>query len=532
DAQSIPRSVGAAGEVLAQLAWPFIPSRIVFHAGDLDGNPGYEIAAGADGDPGEHDNFVWILVEQGGVWRTNSVPVGPRAITSLAGGCVGADTPVLFCGYRDPVEGGGILRLVQSNGAWRAHAVLRASSTAAFVLGELRGQDRLAAILSTTGSVPFALHAVYPVAEGWTSQVMRATASSNGIGLVIRDAPAATTYSNAVVRKLDGGLMEIVKSDPYYIDRDHLRLELLFERGTGDSSDRARDVSVAGGSLTADRTGQASQAYHFGGADYLRIANARELGFDMERENFSLALWVRADAVGDGGDLIFREPAFAYEGFPYRLRVDAARRVVFEQFDLSRTNAVVAGTALVPGQWHHLAVVISAGVVELWQDGVLLATGELHLASPNQGAVVVGRGFEGAMDDVRIFNKPLTPVELDELGLRTHRVRTVAHDGESRLAELVAGMLARTGPVACAAAPAKVYRYVGGSPPPTNYTWASTHATIQSAVNAAGSNDWILVDSGAYAPISIGKPLFLRSLNGRDATIIDASNTPRAVHMS
>ena len=71
---------------------------------------------------------------------------------------------------------------------------------------------------------------------------------------------------------------------------------------------------------------------------------------------------------------------------------------------------------------------------------------------------------------------------------------------------------------------AAAVRYVdvnstNATPPYTN--WATAAVTIQDSVDATVAGDEIVVTNGVYAPVTVDKPLALRSVNGPDVTVID-----------
>ncbi len=68
------------------------------------------------------------------------------------------------------------------------------------------------------------------------------------------------------------------------------------------------------------------------------------------------------------------------------------------------------------------------------------------------------------------------------------------------------------------------------TPPYTN--WATAATDIQSAVNAAGAGDEILVTNGTYAPVGVGTPLMLQSVNGPDLTVIDGGGASGCLYLA
>jgi len=68
------------------------------------------------------------------------------------------------------------------------------------------------------------------------------------------------------------------------------------------------------------------------------------------------------------------------------------------------------------------------------------------------------------------------------------------------------------------------------TPPYTNWTTAAT--SIQYAVNAAAAGDEVVVTNGTYhGPVSIG-PIVVRSVNGPQATTIDAGKVGRCARLA
>ena len=67
-------------------------------------------------------------------------------------------------------------------------------------------------------------------------------------------------------------------------------------------------------------------------------------------------------------------------------------------------------------------------------------------------------------------------------------------------------------------------------PPFTNWVTAATN--FQQAVNAAAAGDEVVVTNGVYGAVNVDKPLLLRSVNGPQATIIDAVRQSRCAYLA
>jgi hypothetical protein len=67
-------------------------------------------------------------------------------------------------------------------------------------------------------------------------------------------------------------------------------------------------------------------------------------------------------------------------------------------------------------------------------------------------------------------------------------------------------------------------------PPFTNWVTAATN--FQQAVNAAAAGDEVVVTNGVYGAVNVDKPLFLRSVNGPQTTIIDAVRQSRCAYLA
>lgn len=70
------------------------------------------------------------------------------------------------------------------------------------------------------------------------------------------------------------------------------------------------------------------------------------------------------------------------------------------------------------------------------------------------------------------------------------------------------------------------------NPTPPYTTWATAAREIQDAVDAAAAGDEVVTTNGIYRPVSVDKPLNLRSVNGSQFTIIDARGSSRCAFLA
>ncbi len=86
------------------------------------------------------------------------------------------------------------------------------------------------------------------------------------------------------------------------------------------------------------------------------------------------------------------------------------------------------------GTWHHLLGVVNQNSIEIWVDGILRSTGSLSATNPDLttttdlglGYNVYGNSnyFTGSLDEVRIYNRILSPYEIDSLSTEKYTFKT------------------------------------------------------------------------------------------------------------
>ena len=69
--------------------------------------------------------------------------------------------------------------------------------------------------------------------------------------------------------------------------------------------------------------------------------------------------------------------------------------------------------------WHHLVVTVDeSNTVKLYRDGILrneITNAVLDIGSTALNVYTLGQGFQGYLDDLRVYNSTLNPTEISQL---------------------------------------------------------------------------------------------------------------------
>lgn len=104
---------------------------------------------------------------------------------------------------------------------------------------------------------------------------------------------------------------------------------------------------------------------------------------------------------------------------PYRILLEPNYKVVFERDNL--IQQVRVSGSITPDSLHHLTVMKTGSEMRLYVDAVLAQSGsdvQIAKGCSNKGPLTIGnlytldRGFDGVIDNVKIYNKALTPADI------------------------------------------------------------------------------------------------------------------------
>lgn len=196
--------------------------------------------------------------------------------------------------------------------------------------------------------------------------------------------------------------------------RQGLVLRYACDGNAQDGSGNGNDGLVRGATVTADRFGRMAGAFRFDGKDY--IVTRSEVPVSDE---YSISLWVRPD-VGSAGVILYRGNMDSCWYDPY---VTVAADVLVAAVSGCEGRGRIGEAPLVAGKWHHLALVIITDTQRLYLDGQEVAVARHARAGAPVPLYIGGTGlgegyfygFEGAIDDVAVYDRPLSAVEIQAL---------------------------------------------------------------------------------------------------------------------
>ena len=214
----------------------------------------------------------------------------------------------------------------------------------------------------------------------------------------------------------------------------------------------------ADGNVLRDCSGQGNHGALLGGAAFMRGAKGKALRLDgvddlVEVKNakaldfsdatFTVAAWINVYRLGVGQQMIVGKNVYALNHREWGLMLDADDKPTL-YFHHGGWKTVKAATTPTPGTWCHLAVSIERGRARIFVNGAKEGEAALGTSLPGTPAPLSIGGqrnhgtpmqfFFGAIDEVRLYSKPLSDQEVKALTFPVHDKHQVPKDTVERFA--------------------------------------------------------------------------------------------------
>ncbi|TGO02515.1 hypothetical protein PN36_23840 [Candidatus Thiomargarita nelsonii] len=201
-----------------------------------------------------------------------------------------------------------------------------------------------------------------------------------------------------------------------------------FDGNANDESGNGNDGTVHEATLTTDRVGNANSAYSFDGFNDYISANP----INILKSN-TITAWVNVTALDDDPDNVIIENSDLsgiadYGIYALHLPDEPGNyNVYYFLRDINGNGYYIkSGIYLSVGSWHFISAVYDGNTALLSIDGQVVVSSPLNI-NLRQNAVVfgiaddyVGAGhsdanFNGAIDEIRIYNRALSDSEIQQL---------------------------------------------------------------------------------------------------------------------
>jgi hypothetical protein len=206
-----------------------------------------------------------------------------------------------------------------------------------------------------------------------------------------------------------------------------------FNSGNANDEIGSNNGTVTGAILTSDRFGNANMAYEFDGVnDFINFGTDASI----KPVTGTVSVWAKMIAVSNTGSGYLHNPIFLsknlghndtyYEACGIGIRTtDNLAVTITTNYSTINEKAVYSTNSIALNTWYHYVTTYDDDSVSFYIDGVLQNrifkgfASNFSLTDPvliaASGSVINARFFNGAIDDIRIYNRVLNQQEIDSL---------------------------------------------------------------------------------------------------------------------
>lgn len=170
----------------------------------------------------------------------------------------------------------------------------------------------------------------------------------------------------------------------------------------------------------------------FGGDDYIET----DLNGTYDRyENYAISFFISASDSGNDTQLVLGKVSQSIDYvYPFKIELSGSKQLHFSAAGASNFIAQVTSSTAVTSSWHHVVCQKSGSNLEMWLDGVKHASGSSNLLKTQFNSIFTSsatinndfdlkiggygtniEGYNGYLDEIRIFNKTLSQAHISTL---------------------------------------------------------------------------------------------------------------------
>ena len=223
---------------------------------------------------------------------------------------------------------------------------------------------------------------------------------------------------------------------------DSLKVGLIafyqFNNNSADSSGNKYNGTIVGNLISVpDRFNKPNSAYKFDGTSYISVPDNNALR--LSATDFTINYWVKMDqySTSSGSMILSKRGAGANNGWStgitgFGSNISEAGQITFTTASIS-SPVLISKTYFPISEWHMVTIIynVKTGVESMYLDGVLnnwsslnatpnsLSTSPMFIGGDSQGPVVNPNFnaylLKGTIDDIRIYDRILSPADIDKL---------------------------------------------------------------------------------------------------------------------
>jgi hypothetical protein len=210
---------------------------------------------------------------------------------------------------------------------------------------------------------------------------------------------------------------------PSYLPTSGLVAWYPFNGNANDESGNGNNATNNGGVLTIDRNNNPQAAYSFA-SGYVSI-NSGSFG----SASFTFSAWAKPNSITGNGFGDIGGTYFNYQGYFVGIQNGIPKARIHSSVNNS-IQEVASAQAVLPNEWYHITVTYETPILKIYVNGI--NTGTVNTGSfqfTNRNSFAIGRSpwvlnesqssFPGSIDDVAIYNRALTPTEINSVYTNT-----------------------------------------------------------------------------------------------------------------
>ena len=241
-----------------------------------------------------------------------------------------------------------------------------------------------------------------------------------------------------------------------------------FNGNANDASGNGNNGTVNGAVLTTDRLGASNAAYSFNGSNSSITFASLPLA---QVDNWTISAWVNPASLNQLGMAVevgYDNSSWG-DGYGFGFQTDAEWTGLFSYLAFIRSGYVMPDT----NRWYHVVMLRDTGITKFFVNGT--QTANTYTATPfTPSAFTIGAAngayyFNGQVDEVRLYNRPLSSNEVAQLYAFEADIPVITSQPQ--------GSIVSQGGAAAFAVAATAQN-------PLTYQWSQGGAPIANATNA------------------------------------------------